>query len=230
MAKFDRGVILNLTTLFKIFRFMATTVQEFDLIQRIRVEDGVPRVISTTIQVIEGGEDLLSFAREILKTLKFEEKYIENIKSQYIGYKLKNPKKGYSRYQLIFLNRENELSVALPKNIVEPFLLKLEQAEYEQLERSFCFWWLRPFFSIQFFQVIEKYGYEPSPKNDLSYIRKDYDGYKITECDEQITDGGYAISAGISSSLFPYTWQFRIESRDILAEFLNFFAVKLMEL
>jgi hypothetical protein len=214
---------------------MVTTVQEFDLIQRIRVEDGVPRVISTTIQVIEGGEDLLSFAREILKTLKFEEKYIENIKSQYIGYKLKNPKKGYSRYQLIFFNRENQLSIAVPKNIVEPFLLKLQQVEYnqyDQLERSFCFWWLRPLFIAQFFEIIEKYGYEPSPKNDLSYIRKDYDGYKITECYEQITNGGYAISAsiGISSSLFPYTWQFRIESRDVLAEFLNFFAVKLMEL
>ena len=35
----------------------------YDVIQRFEVEKGVPRLISTNIQVIEGGEDLMSLAK-----------------------------------------------------------------------------------------------------------------------------------------------------------------------
>ena len=108
---------------------MAASVQEFDLIQRIRVEDGVPRVISTTIQVIEGGEDLLSFAIDALKKGGIYEKYSEHQTSQYIGYRLKTPKKGEKgarRYQLILLQKKDELCIALNKKLFSGSYLTLK--------------------------------------------------------------------------------------------------------
>ncbi len=39
----------------------------YDVIQRFEVEKGVPRLISTNIQVIEGGEDLMSLAANLLE-------------------------------------------------------------------------------------------------------------------------------------------------------------------
>ena len=46
----------------------------YDVIQRFEVENGVPRLISTNIQVIEGGEDLMSLAANLLKQLGFDDK------------------------------------------------------------------------------------------------------------------------------------------------------------
>lgn len=97
----------------------------YDVIQRFEVENGVPRLVSTNIHVIEGGEDLLSLAITILDKLGFYDKFEEKRTSQYIGYKLKNPRKGAKRYQLILAQRKEGLSISIPQDILEPYLLKL---------------------------------------------------------------------------------------------------------
>ena len=72
----------------------------YDVIQRFEVENGVPRLISTNIQVIEGGEDLMSSAASLLKQLGFYDKFEEKRTSQYIGYRLKNRGKEISAINL----------------------------------------------------------------------------------------------------------------------------------
>ncbi len=72
----------------------------YDVIQRFEVENGVPRLVSTNIQVIQGGEDLMSLATNLLNQLGFNEKFKVSQASQYLGYRLKNPAKGAKRYQL----------------------------------------------------------------------------------------------------------------------------------
>ena len=55
----------------------------YDLIQRFEV-DGVPTLISSNIQVIEGGSDLFSIAQEwIIKNTNL----VSCCKQQYVGYK-----------------------------------------------------------------------------------------------------------------------------------------------
>jgi hypothetical protein len=98
----------------------------YDVIQRFEVENGVPRLISTNIQVIKGGEDLMSLAASLLKQLGFYDKFKENRTSQYIGYRLKNPGKGDKRYQLVLAQRKEGLCISIPQDRLEPYLLKLK--------------------------------------------------------------------------------------------------------
>ena len=79
----------------------------YDVNQRFAVENGVPRLMSTNIQVIEGGDDLMSLAISLLTQLGFYDKFEENRTSQYIGYRLKNRVKGSKRYQLILADRKS---------------------------------------------------------------------------------------------------------------------------
>ncbi|HEY9693262.1 MAG TPA: hypothetical protein V6D15_13705 [Oculatellaceae cyanobacterium] len=98
----------------------------YDVIQRFEVENGVPRLLSTNIQVIQGGEDLLSLATNLLAKLGFYDKFEENRTSQYIGYRLKNPKKGLKRYQLVLAQRKDLLYISIPKNILKPYVMELQ--------------------------------------------------------------------------------------------------------
>ena len=97
----------------------------YDVIQRFEVENGVPRLVSTNIQVIEGGEDLLSLAISMLTKLGFYEKFEENRTSQYIGYRLKNPGKGAKRYQLVLAQRKEGLCISIPKDVFQPEILEI---------------------------------------------------------------------------------------------------------
>ncbi|MBD2691060.1 hypothetical protein [Anabaena catenula] len=97
----------------------------YDVIQRFEVENGVPRLVSTNIQVIEGGEDLLSLAISLLTKLGFYEKFEEKRTSQYIGYRLKNPGKGAKRYQLVFAQRKEGLCISIPKDVLKSEILNL---------------------------------------------------------------------------------------------------------
>ncbi|MBK1990089.1 hypothetical protein A0J48_021595 [Sphaerospermopsis aphanizomenoides BCCUSP55] len=97
----------------------------YDVIQRFEVENGVPRLVSTNIQVIEGGEDLLSLAISMLAKLGFYEKFEEKRTSQYIGYRLKNPGKGAKRYQLVLSQRQDSLYISIPQILIYPHLLVL---------------------------------------------------------------------------------------------------------
>ncbi len=222
---------------------MATTVQEFDLIQRIRVENGVPRVISTIIQVIEGGEDLLSFALASLKQRGFYEKYTENLKSQYVGYKLKQPKKGAKRYQLILSSREDTLLISIPKTIldntltmviaIEPTNLALmEEGDLNSLweQPIHSLWWVIPSCEEDFLRIINDFG----GREDF---QEEFKNYYIISCSidemsffcKEIFDVGCAIMLS-ESSLFPYTREICIESKEILELFLDCSITRLMEL
>ncbi|GAX41092.1 hypothetical protein NIES4075_20610 [Tolypothrix sp. NIES-4075] len=97
----------------------------YDVIQRFEVENGVPRLVSTNIQVIEGGEDLMSLAISMLDKLGFYDKFEEKRTSQYIGYRLKNPGKGAKRYQLVLAQRKEGLCISIPQYTLKPYLLKL---------------------------------------------------------------------------------------------------------
>lgn len=97
----------------------------YDIIQRFEVENGVPRLVSTNIQVIEGGEDLLSLAISMLGKMGFYEKFEEKRTSQYIGYRLKNPGKGAKRYQLVLSQRQDSLYISIPKYILKSEILNL---------------------------------------------------------------------------------------------------------
>ena len=99
----------------------------YDVIQRFEVENGVPRLVSTNIQVIQGGEDLLSLAISLLTQMGFYEKFEEKRTSQYIGYRLKNPGKGDKRYQLVLSERKETLYISITKNILEQESLKIEE-------------------------------------------------------------------------------------------------------
>ncbi|MEG4577465.1 hypothetical protein QUA56_33090 [Microcoleus sp. N3A4] len=98
----------------------------YDLIQRFEVEDGVPRLISTNIQVIEGGQDLMSLAISLLKELGFYEKFEEKRTSQYIGYRVKKPGKGDKRYQLVFQERKDSLFISIPQDILDKHILSFK--------------------------------------------------------------------------------------------------------
>ncbi|QSJ19816.1 hypothetical protein JYQ62_14570 [Nostoc sp. UHCC 0702] len=141
----------------------------YDVIQRFEVEDGVPRLISTNIQVIQGGEDLLSLATSLLTQMGFYDKFEENRTSQYIGYKLKNPRKGAKRYQLILAQRKDALCISIPREIFDPYLLKINfsitfftrDTEFKKpvrtvhtLSKSY---WIRPSKSNIFFKLSEEY-------------------------------------------------------------------------
>ena len=97
----------------------------YNVTQRFEVENGVPRLVSTNIQVIEGGEDLLSLAISMLGKMGFYEKFDENRTSQYTGYRLKNPGKGAKRYQLVLAQRKEGLCISIPKDVFQPEILEL---------------------------------------------------------------------------------------------------------
>ncbi|MEG4021382.1 hypothetical protein [Microcoleus sp. S13C4] len=95
----------------------------YDVIQRFEIENGVPRLISTNIQVIEGGEDLMSLATSLLKQLGFYDKFEEKRTSQYIGYRVKELWKADKRYQVVFQERKDSLFISIPQDILDEHIL-----------------------------------------------------------------------------------------------------------
>ncbi len=98
----------------------------YDVIQRFEVENGVPRLISTNIQVIEGGEDLMSLATSLLKQLGFYDKFEEKRTSQYIGYRVKKLWKADKRYQVVFQERKDSLFISIPQDILDEHILSFK--------------------------------------------------------------------------------------------------------
>ncbi|MEG4455929.1 hypothetical protein [Microcoleus sp. N9_A1] len=81
----------------------------YDLIQRFEIVDGVPHLLSTQINNIEGGTSLFSIAEywvgKNTKLLPFN-------KQQYVGYK----NKGDKRYQLVLTPRSTFVQVSFPSS------------------------------------------------------------------------------------------------------------------
>lgn len=81
----------------------------YDLIQRFEIIDGVPCLISTNIQLIEGGESLISIAQDWLK----ENTVLKpQVKKDYVGYKFADNK----RYHVILAQRSKGLQIYFVPN------------------------------------------------------------------------------------------------------------------
>ncbi|BAY38546.1 hypothetical protein NIES2111_28940 [Nostoc sp. NIES-2111] len=231
----------------------------YDVIQRFEVEDGIPRLLSTNIQVIQGGEDLTSLATNMLDKLGFYDKFEENRTSQYIGYKLKKPKKGAKRYQLILTPRKDGLCVAISKEILQGNILSLEyffgtKAYYEISYSTLGRIWIIPSKEDIFWQSLQ------SRYPNLSETRQATGSLTLNhryEIEYHLGDIGensdfpeikaenivnspekFDITSLASSnsylvinddSLFPYSWQVCITSSEVLKEFISYFAKILME-
>ncbi|MEO6863648.1 MAG: hypothetical protein ABI180_19235 [Microcoleus sp.] len=229
----------------------------YDVIQRFEVEKGVPRLISTNIQVIEGGEDLMSLAASLLKQLGFYDKFEEKRTSQYIGYRLKNPRKGDKRYQLVLAQRKEGLCISIPQDRLEPYLLNMKShglipeqlVRGEKLEASY---WILPtkrekfLNSIkgEYWHLFEKFetGVKKEIQGDI-YLNsyKDYENWAIDWVEvfpseildefqaDTLSDDPQSYLIINPDKLFPYAWQVSINSSEVLEEFLGHFAKILME-
>jgi hypothetical protein len=88
----------------------------YDLVQRIEVINGVPKVVSTNIHIVEGGTDLFSIAESWLAQNTNLQRFN---KQQYVGYK----KKGEKRYQLVLTPRSNFLQVSFLQESLSGYLV-----------------------------------------------------------------------------------------------------------
>ena len=228
----------------------------YDVIQRFEVEDGVPRLISTNIQVIQGGEDLMSLAASLLKQMGFYDKFDEKRTSQYIGYRLKNPRKGDKRYQLVLAQRKEGLCISIPQDRLEPYLLNMnshvlipeEQVIGWHVEASY---WILPSkrdkfltsINVEYWHLFEEFeiGVESEIKGDFYLNSFVGDGENMgmgTVFPSKLLDEFQADTLSNdpqsylivnSDKLFPYAWQVSISSTEVLEEFLGYFAKILME-
>lgn len=218
----------------------------YDLIQRFEVEKGVPRLISSKIEVIEGGEDLMSLATSLLKQLGFYDKFEERRTSQYVGYRLKNPGKGDKRYQLILGQRKEGLCISIPQEFLEPYLLKLKSwvtIEEAQVvgDTTQGFFWILPSKKSLFLNSLHHNYWVLFEEGKIVgeyYLNE----YKEAEIDRSCVYSSFALPSVIlkefnphtlsdpdsylilnADNLFPYTLQVCISSSAVLEEFLVFF-------
>jgi hypothetical protein len=79
----------------------------YDLTQRFEIVEGLPTLISSRIQVIEGGSDLFLIAQQwLIKNTKL----VSSCKQQYVGYKFSKAK----RYDLVLASRVTSLQISFP--------------------------------------------------------------------------------------------------------------------
>lgn len=228
----------------------------YDVIQRFEVENGVPRLVSTNIQVIQGGEDLLSLAINLLTQMGFYDKFEEKRTSQYVGYRLKNPGKGDKRYQLVLAQRKEGLYVSIAETIIQLYLvvinfdfdlnvIKLLEQEKEIGPDFFqpLIYWIIP---SKENQIFEHLGFNRD-KLTLFFSLDNFDCRKLTPF---TYPGNHNVPWPIFESfkeslnlmklqnwclqvnqdkLFPYMRQVSLSSSDVLEEFLNFFVKVIME-
>ncbi|AFZ15227.1 hypothetical protein Cri9333_4444 [Crinalium epipsammum PCC 9333] len=229
----------------------------YDVMQRFEVENGVPHLVSTNIQVIQGGEDLLSLATSLLAKLGFYEKFEENRTSQYIGFRLKKPGKGTKRYQLVLAQRKEGLCISVPQNIAKPYILEIFRVvdapiKYEfdlgEAEITEARLWVLPSKEDLFLEAI-KSSYGSTAIRLLKGEVVGRLGAHPFEYEDQFDNGQTFIGIDyggnefkfeqlgssdnylilMEDKLFPYTWQVCITSSEVLNEFLAYFAKILME-
>lgn len=228
----------------------------YDVIQRFEVENGVPRLVSTNIQVIEGGEDLMSLATSLLDKLGFYDKFEESRTSQYVGYKLKNPKKGAKRYQLVLTPRKEGLCVTVSRDILESNILCLEffhvdDAYNEPRSSILGKIWILPSKENIFWKSMQARhpgllelgettgNFTLNKRDEIEYFQyenidfRDLKAKNFINLPEEfdITNLGGSNSYLVinDDKLFPYSWQVCITSSEVLKEFLGYFGKILME-
>lgn len=241
------------------FSKVVMTKQVFDLIQRLEVEDGVPRVISSAINLIEGGVDLLWHGRAKLKDLGFTAIFEENKTSQYVGYRPRRADKGNRRYSLVLSQRKDGLLISVPQEFLEPFMLVLQYQEVlplsvidligdeDEYPKTQDYYWVRPSQEDLFLDASEKYrnvlqgevtgafcidpqGLDPEHPPDCQKARLAGIG-PFWDHSKYINElrTREFCLRATSDTLFPYCLQFFVTSSDVLEELLSYFAPKLME-
>ncbi len=213
----------------------------FDLIQRFEVENGIPRLVSSNIQVIEGGEDLMSLATSLLVQLGFYDKFEEKRTSQYVGYRLKNPAKGDKRYQLVLAQRKECLDISIPRIVLQPYLLEFSnfiESPYEnEYHKDVNFFWVRSSKEDIFLEISNKSGYGIILDGQLAgYFDLDtfFPNYPIAHSEREnaqyfqnLTNSNCCLKMKYDK-LFPYTLQASVSSSEELKEFIKYFANILM--
>ena len=222
----------------------------YDLIQRFEVENGVPRLVSSNIQVIQGGEDLMSLATSLLAQLGFDQIFEKKQASQYVGYRLKNPEKGAKSYQIVLAQRKEELCISIPQEVLESNILQLkywwhvkEADEVGSLTVGRI--WVLPSkknvfldsLPPQYWELIQA---EEKTVGEVFLNQAESDGYNsfVVPDSQVIPRNEFRIEAISDNSsylilredkLFPYTRQVSINSSEVLEEFIVHFAKILME-
>ncbi|MBD2159683.1 hypothetical protein H6F46_03135 [Limnothrix sp. FACHB-1083] len=102
----------------------------YDLIQRFEVEDGVPRLIASTLNVISGGEDLFSTAQKLLEERNFSDFFVERKASQYVGYRKKVAGGVSKRSQLIISQRKDGICISLPEEFLKQYIIQFRYGAY----------------------------------------------------------------------------------------------------
>ncbi|ALF53182.1 hypothetical protein ACX27_10530 [Nostoc piscinale CENA21] len=225
----------------------------YDVVQRFEVENGVPRLVSTNIQVIEGGEDLLSLAINMLAKLGFYDKFEENQTSQYIGYRLKNPGKGVKRYQLVLAPRKEGLCISISKDVLIPNILCLQYSNVwnEEPSTDLGKFWILPSKEDRFWESMQ-FNYPNlltlgqttgtfalNKREEIEYYSNEFSNFNINEYRNFINSPEEFDIKSMGSSdyyllfhddkLFPYTWQVCISSKEVLEEFISYFAKIILE-
>jgi hypothetical protein len=223
----------------------------YDVIQRFEVENGIPRLVSTNIQVIQGGEDLMSLATNLLEQLGFAEKFKVSQASQYVGYRLKNPGKGAKRYQLVLAQRKEGLCISIPQEFLYEHILELgywadiPEEPFVTFSRVGIIWVIPSKKDVFLESLLPQYwNILQSEEKIVGRVRfNEYtdDGYGcgsvIPDTEiiprhevhlEALSDTNSYLILG-EDRLFPYTWQASISSSEILKEFVGYFAKILME-
>lgn len=222
----------------------------FDLIQRFEVESGVPHLVSTSIQTIQGGEDLMSLAISRLTQLGFDRIFEEKRSSQYVGYRLKNPRKGAKRYQLVLAQRKEGLYISVPRKVLEQYLLTISYwVDIKEADEVGWYTvgliWVLPSKKDIFLRKLHPTYWnllqaEDKTEGDI-YLNRCWNsgwGSSIIPDSEIIPRNEFRVYALSDSDsylvlnedkLFPYTWQASITSSEALEEFIDYFAKILME-
>ena len=199
----------------------------------------------------------MSLAASLLKKLGFYDKFEEKRTSQYIGYRLKNPRKGDKRYQLVLAQRKEGLCISLPQDRLEPYLLNMKShvlipeklLRGEDIKASYWilptkrdkflnsikgeYWHLFEEFEIGVKREIQGDIYLNSYKDDQNFAIDWVEVFPSEILDkfqaDTLSDDPQSYLIINPDKLFPYAWQVSINSSELLEEFLGYFAKILME-
>ncbi len=228
----------------------------YDLIQRFEVEDGVPRLIASTLNVISGGEDLFSTAQKLLEDRNFSNFFVERKASQYVGYRKKVSGGVSKRSQLIISRRKDGICISLEEKFLEQYIVRFRYRTYcseagTDVSQYVAKIWIipskeddfmanrNPYYWSKFEDVDGWQGAANRESRTIDMRDLEHDGYEgrsiqgseIIPQEEfdplKISSPDTYLILG-ADKLFPYALQTTITDINLLKEFLEFFIDKLL--
>jgi hypothetical protein len=228
----------------------------YDLIQRFEVEDGVPRLIASTINVISGGEDLFSTAQKLLENRNFSDFFAERKASQYVGYRKKVAGGVSKRSQLIISQRKDGICISLAEKFLEKYIVQFRYWTYcsgagMDVPEYVAKIWIIPSKEEDFianlnpcywskFEDLDDLKRDVNPESRTIDMQElEHDGYEVRSTQDseiipreefdpwKISSPDTYLILGVDK-LFPYALQTTITDINLLKEFLEFFIDKLL--